>query len=138
MRLNVLARALLLLLMASGCSFGITNNAAVEVPGDLPVEEKARLAQAIASEVWEAGLMGSVLEQFPTVAEEDLSQFGIRSNVMTFNSVTDDDEGAQTTVHIQCSLRHGGGMSEAQEIVDFCERKVREAMRARGIEPPAA
>lgn len=126
-----------LLLIAVACTYGITRNAAVQIPGDLPTEEKIALAKSIAAEVWDGGLPQLVVEKFQ-VSEADLSEFGIRWNVMKIKPLMGEDTETRTTVHIQCSLRHQGNVPAAGEIVEFCEQKVREAMVARGIEPPAA
>ena len=142
MSLNQTARMAALLLLATSCTcnfdFGITNNATVEVPGDLPPDKKIELAQSIAIEVWETGLTQLVLKKFPSVSETDLSQFGILWKVVPFQPETEKDAAVKTTVLIQCSLRHSRGVSKARKIVDFCEQQVREVMRQRGIEPPTA
>ena len=135
MREGITAHGLLLALVL-GCSVGFTNNASVEVIGSLSVEEKTQLAKEIVDEVWSAGLRSSVLERFPSVSESDLSQFSVHHRVMTFDSLTD-DSGPHTTVWVQCSLRHAGSMPKAEEIVDYCLERVSEAMRARGLGPPA-
>lgn len=114
--------------VSNGCSMTYTQRDSVVIPGDATGEEKVRIAQRIATQVWESGIQAEATAEFPNLTAQELQGLAIRWNVITSKSLGGGDEGVKSTVSVECSHTSGEPSEISKAIVAFCKEHVQEAV----------
>ncbi len=114
-----------------------TYQAQVEVVGDLSVEGKVRIAEAIASDEHLGSLRRQVGERFPAATASQLEGLGLSWTQTTFQSLA--GQGSSTTVSVIVTMRRGSDF-DPEPFVEaaraIIEAEVRSASALEASKPP--
>jgi hypothetical protein len=112
-------------LFVVACSYSVSKQRSIEVPGDAPIEEKVRIAEQVASSLISPGLHAKVKARFPEVSAAQLENLAIRWQ--TFKGTQFSTEGSEPfdKFYIQCSITLPKSEDSTDEILEYCRQLLR-------------
>ena len=118
------------------CHVSQTYQDSVEISDPDGVDARIERAKEVTTTLWNSGLRGRIHEQFPDLNDQQIEGLGLKWNVITFKSLTDPSQAAQTTVNVQCLFTHGGDLDKvAAAIVKACKKELEEAVQRQPTSP---
>ncbi len=122
--------AALLPLFVLACSYSFTNKDSIPVATESSADANLEVAKAVATQVWESGLLKKISQEFPDLSESELQGIGIRWNTLKTKPLLGEDREEETKISIQCVFQQKRGLEFGQPVVKFCLEVVKSALDA--------
>jgi len=123
-----------------GCSFYKIQKRIITVPGNADIEIKLKIAEEVAIQVWESGLLHrSVKEKYPDLSPAQYEGLFVKWHKFTYKPIIGKNKETQISVQIVVGIRYKGKINDAEGIVLLCkdimETKLFKKIKASGDLP---